>query len=91
MNQIVRYDRFGAREMIEEENLSLFDVAIGVVQFDIGPETLFDGGQGLNRPRAGRLVYFQRVSYIGEVIFTFCQAEPAPPLSGLSVSYVGFF
>ena len=70
MNQIVRYDRFGAREMIEQENLPLFDVAIGVVQLDIDPKTLFDSGQGPDRPRAGRLVYFQRLSNIGKIIFT---------------------
>ena len=41
------YDSFRASEMIEQEDLPLLDIAVGVVKFDIHAKTLSDCVQSL--------------------------------------------
>jgi hypothetical protein len=50
VNEILRNDRFEAREMVKKENLALFDVAIGIMHLDIDPEATAQHGKRAHAP-----------------------------------------
>ncbi|MDP6389971.1 MAG: hypothetical protein QF654_08780, partial [Alphaproteobacteria bacterium] len=61
MNQVGRDYRLETREMIEQENLTGFDLTLFLVEFDVEAETVFQHRKGANAPIVRRLFYVEIV------------------------------